>query len=292
MGKQDKDTGISWCDFTFNLWDGCFKISPGCKNCYAAELDKWLRKGEHWGAVAPRRFFGDDHWKKPLAWNRAARRAGRRMKVFCSSVCDWAEIHPVREINAKMDYLRSKMWSLIAQTEWLDWLLLTKRIENVSGFLPKAAHARPDWPHRYTAGPGGEDRFREWSVRPWPNVWLGATIEDHEHAQKRLPLLMEIPAAVHFGSYEPALGAIDWAAIEKMPELVIFGDESGRKRRPAELEWARQTRDACIARGSAFHFKQWCGADAEGLTGARDTRKKIHLPVLDGVSYKEFPHGA
>ena len=54
MAKQGAND-ISWADFTFNLWEGCFKISPGCKHCYAEAMNTWLRKGENWGIDAPRK---------------------------------------------------------------------------------------------------------------------------------------------------------------------------------------------------------------------------------------------
>ena len=31
MGKT---TGIQWTDHTWNPWQGCAKVSPGCDNCY------------------------------------------------------------------------------------------------------------------------------------------------------------------------------------------------------------------------------------------------------------------
>ena len=31
-------TSIEWTDATWNSVTGCQKISPGCKNCYAARL--------------------------------------------------------------------------------------------------------------------------------------------------------------------------------------------------------------------------------------------------------------
>ncbi len=33
-----EQTGIEWCDHTFNPWTGCTKVSPGCRNCYAETL--------------------------------------------------------------------------------------------------------------------------------------------------------------------------------------------------------------------------------------------------------------
>ena len=28
------NTGISWTDHTWNPWQGCTRVSPGCANCY------------------------------------------------------------------------------------------------------------------------------------------------------------------------------------------------------------------------------------------------------------------
>jgi protein gp37 len=48
-------------------------------------------------------------------------------------------------------------------------------------------------------------------VRPWPlpNVWMGVSCEDQQRADERLPILAQVPAAVRFVSYEPALGPLD-----------------------------------------------------------------------------------
>lgn len=320
-----KDTAISWCHHTHNLWEGCFKVSPGCKHCYAEAMNAWLKRGANWGLNAPRHTFKAEHYRKPYAWNKAAKAAGQRERVFCGSVMDIMEIHPDRQINRMMDELRDQLWQTILETEWLDWLLLTKRPENFEQLLP--------WASRNV--------YRD----PFPNVWLGVTAEDDEHARKRIPTLRATPAAVRYVSYEPALGRIDWdpwlkrvdhcgtCGAEHLPQVddrclkcgatdalistwgdeqyskylngrrydenpiddgppidwVIFGDESGRRRRPAELEWARETRDACAIAGVAFHFKQWCGAGIDGVEGDRNAKRVIHLPILDGVQHAAFP---
>lgn len=271
MAKQG-DNDISWADFTFNLWEGCSKISPGCRSCYAEAMNKWLRKGENWGIDAPRKFFKESHYRKPDDWNGQAIREGRQMRVFCGSVMDIAEIHPSSFVNALMNERRQWFFEHIPQWSHLDFLLLSKRPQNFIELLP-------DW----------------WLNGPPPNVILGATVEDHEHALERYAVLMNTPARRHFFSYEPALGPIDWPYLfeafnrNRLPAQIIFGDESGRQKRPAELAWARMTRDACQRYGVAFQFKQWCGADADGLSGARDKKGKIHLPVLDGVQHAAFP---
>lgn len=175
MGES---SGISWTDHTFNPWWGCVKVSPGCKHCYAEAFSK--RVGEAvWGERAPRRFFGDKHWAAPLKWNAKAVKEGVRRRVFCGSMCDWAED------RGDLIYEREKLWELIRATPGLDWLLLTKRPENIAGMLPK-----------------------DWRAGGYSNVWLGTTVENQEAAEKRLSVLLEVPAVVHFASMEPLLGAV------------------------------------------------------------------------------------
>lgn len=262
-----ENTAITWCDHTFNPWWGCWKISPGCKHCYAAAFDHRLG-GEHWERGGPRRFFGDSHWRLPLRWNRAAELAGKRAKVFCASMADVLEQHPDPAVLARQDECRDRLWSLVDETRWLDWMFLTKRIEEAFTTFP--------WVD--------EDE-------PMPNAWLGATAEDDEHARRRIPHLqaMRPHFARLFVSYEPAIGPIHWTRdMLKGIDLVIFGDESGRARRPAEIDWARQTRDACAAAGVLFHLKQWCGDDVDGIGGERG-KGRIHLPILDGVQHAALP---
>ena len=57
-------TGILWTDHTFNPWIGCTKVSPGCKNCYAARRDARHLHGpeDHWGLGAPRKTMSVEYW--------------------------------------------------------------------------------------------------------------------------------------------------------------------------------------------------------------------------------------
>src|SRR5689334_16021242 len=131
MGAKTK---IGWTHHTFNAWWGCHKVSPACKHCYAESFSK--RTGHAvWGANAPRRFFGDAHWREPLKWNAAAEKAGERRRVFCGSMMDVFEWHD-EPTNEQMNAARARLWELIESTPWLDWLLLTKRPENASSVLP------------------------------------------------------------------------------------------------------------------------------------------------------------
>lgn len=262
---MSENTAITWTRHTFNAWWGCFKISPGCKHCYAAALDHRLG-GEHWGEDAPRKRNQESYWEKPIAWARKAAALGERHTVFTASMSDWAEDRP----DLVED--RSRLFDLVKNTaDSLDWLFLTKRPEAGIRFLPWVTSVEPFM-----------------GTAPWPNVWLGASVENGDY-NWRIDVIRSVPAAVRFVSWEPALGPIDhlipsWDGIH----WLVCGDESGRVRRPAEVDWFRRARDACEAKGIAFHMKQWAGADAPGIEGVRKGGK-INLPVLDGRVHGAFP---
>lgn len=106
------------------------------------------------------------------------------------------------------------------------------------------------------------------------NVWIGASVENQEQANKRVPELLQIPAAVRYLSCEPLVGAVDllpWFNYvgEFHPEIglcegfypsidwVIVGGESGPQARPMHPDWACSLRDQCLMAGVPFLFKQW-----------------------------------
>lgn len=229
MGQNSK---IEWTHHTFNPWWGCEKVSPACKHCYAQTWANRLGLGLWGGDDTPRRFFSENHWSEPYRWNRQAESAGERRRVFCASMSD------VFEDRRDLDPWRSRLWPIIAETPWLDWLLLTKRPEHVERLVPWQG----DWPD---------------------NVWLGTTVENQEYANMRVPIIAKLPAAVRFVSCEPLLGALDLSAWLTRPgekcgiNWVIAGGESGPRSRPMNPLWAEELRDQCIRSDVPFHFKQW-----------------------------------
>lgn len=225
MGKNTK---IEWCDHSFSSWWGCTRVSPGCAHCYAAELGN--RFGVKWGSGEPRRLSSEKVWAGPVAWNKSAQQSGKRIRVFCGSMMDWAD----EEAPAGA---RTRLWSLIRNTKSIDWLMLTKRPENVPDLLPH------DWR-------GG-----------WDHVHLGFTAENQLNYDRRIAIMESIPAVRRFISCEPLLGSIqlgleNWIRRGKIHQVIV-GGESGREARPMHPAWARSLRDQCVAAGVPFHFKQW-----------------------------------
>lgn len=256
-------TAIEWCDRTFNPWIGCTKVSAACKNCYAEAYDKRWNGGDHWGPEGARRRTSVANWRKPLRWNRLLEGTDRRERVFCASLADVFEDHP------ELVSWRRDLFQLIGNTPNLDWLLLTKRPENIAGMLPEG------W------GQG------------WPNVWLGTTVEDQVRDTERIPHLLQVPAAVRFLSMEPLLGPVNLGLIGTVPRSwggtgyeiicdrlhwVIAGGESGPGARETRPTWFRNLRDQCHDAGVAFFMKQM------SEHGGRDKRD-----IPDDLLVREFP---
>lgn len=230
------NTEIQWCHATFNPWIGCTKVSDGCKNCYAESLmDKRYHKVK-WGPQGTRRQTSAAYWRQPLKWEKEATAQGWRYRVFCASCGD------VFEDRGELIPWRNDLFQVIEQTPHLDWLLLTKRPENIAKMTPL-----------------------KWCVK-WPeHVWVGTSVENQEAADKRIPHLLGVPAKVRFLSCEPLLGPVDLRKCYESDvkrwsggiNWVICGGESGHGARPMHPEWARSLRDQCQATGVPFFFKQW-----------------------------------
>lgn len=256
-----ENSAIAWTHHTFNPWWGCSRVSPGCEHCYAEQLATVRRKLPVWGVNADRKPMSEAYWRQPIKWNRDAKRAGERRRVFCASMADVFEVLRGQP-GLTMAIARLRLCSLIEQTPWLDWLLLTKRPENVLKLVP--------W------GCSGDAKH----LRPWPsNVWLGVTAEDQRRADERIPILLSIPARVRFVSYEPALGLVDFSEALKSRtravhdpgvDWIIVGGESGSKARPFDLAWARSTVRQCHAAGVACFVKQMGSNTVRGPSGAPD----------------------
>lgn len=255
MGKNSK---IEWCHHTFNPWIGCAKVSAGCTNCYAeAMMDtRWGRV--KWGPDGTRDKTSDSYWLQPGAWNFQAQKTSVRHRVFCGSLCD------VFEDRDELIPWRYELGELTEQTPNLNWLLLTKRPENISKLTALAIHC-PN------------------------NVWLGVSVEDQETADRRIPVLLQTKPSVRFLSIEPLLGPIDlnpflWAnqgfgfRREHSIDWMIVGGESGPKARSFDIAWLSSIFDQCQKAGVPLFVKQDSGMRA-GMQGC----------IPDELWIQEFP---
>lgn len=257
------NTSIEWAHHTMNPWRGCAKVSAGCKNCYAehaAPVRIARSKGlETWGAGAAREIASESMWKQPLLWDRKAKEAGERHRVFCASLADVFEDYQgpsAESVNAA----RLRLWALIEATPHLDWLLLTKRPQNVLGMIPE-----------------------KWRNDGLPsNAWMGCTAENQEEYDARIDHLQAIPARIHFLSCEPLLGPIDMH--KRYVDWVIIGGESGPGARKCLVTWISYLAQQCKQGDVKIDvFVKQLGANPS------DYGKQYEIATKKGNSLAEFP---
>ena len=199
-------TSIEWCDATWNCWQGCHKVSAGCKNCYM--FAEKTRYGQNPNVVVR---SADSTFDAPLKWANNPAKFGHIKRIFVDS---WSDF-----FIEEADPWRGDAWNLIAMTPQFVYILCTKRPERIAGCLPA------DWGKGY------------------PNVWLLVSTENQAMADLRIPILLRIPAVVHGISAEPLLGRVDlrdWlptdtiggVEMETWLDWVICGGESGQEARP------------------------------------------------------------
>lgn len=194
------DSAIDWCDKTWPIVNGCDRVSPECDNCWAAALlstrlkrwpqfsglatyNKTTHRGEWTGEIG---LDDSETLDQPLRWRKPQR-------IFVAPYGDFFH----EEVP---EWFRDKAWEVMKEAKQHTFMLLTKQPENIPGRVP--------WMAR-------ENEFRD--DPPWPNVWLGVTAGNQEMADLRIPLLLQVPAALHFVSCEPLLGGLD--LLPWLPEI-------------------------------------------------------------------------
>lgn len=269
-------TGIAWADHTFNAWRGCTRVSPGCQNCYAETMS--ARNPAvlgSWGPRGPRVPASADYWRNLARWDRKAKRDGVRRRVFVNSLADIFEGDDTMPAESRpiVAACRAKLFHEIYWCENLDFLLLTKRPENIAEMTPE--NWRLGWPK---------------------NVWIGASAEDQPRYDQRVRFLRQVPAVVRWWSLEPLLGPINVfsaAALEQgdpstwggrnigdnWVDWFVVGGESGSLARHCDVAWIRSIVRQCRDAHVACFVKQDSGPRA-GMQG--------RLPD-DLWSVKEFP---
>jgi protein gp37 len=239
-------SAIEWTEATWNPTTGCDRLSAGCDHCYALTLAKRLK-----AMGAPKyQNDGDPRTSGPgfgVTIHPDALRIPYSWReprvVFVNSMSD------LFHARVPVSFVR-EVFSVMADTPRHTYQVLTKR----SHRLVRLAD-RLDWP---------------------PNVWLGVSVEDATQLQ-RIAHLRDVPAAVRFLSCEPLIGPLHELDLTRIG-WVIAGGESGPGCRPLDRTWVTDIRDACIAAGVPFFFKQWGGRTPKA--GGRE---------LDGVLWDEMP---
>jgi len=262
-----KNTAIGWTDDSWNPSHGCFKVSEGCANCYAARDSH-----EHWGHT-------------PEPWTVDNLEANLKLQ---SHHMDWprSQAEPRRIfVNSMSDLFLPEE---VLPDEYLHRIMDVIEEEERHVFQGLTKHGCET-----TAKHGDVPRLLRWDREygRWPdNLWMGVSVENENRAY-RYEQLKETGAATKWISFEPLVGevttldleGIDWAAV---------GGESGPDFRPMDHAWARAIRDACRETGTAFFFKQSAASRNETdrvLAEAYESPQMARLQGEEAKPYRELP---
>jgi protein gp37 len=268
-------TKIEWTNETWNPTTGCDKVSQGCKNCYAETVAKrfWVERKFTDVQMHEERLTIPMKWKQPKM-------------IFVDSMSDlFHEAISFEFIN--------HVFTVMSDVDQHIYQVLTKRPKRMLEFF--------EW----------KSKLHNFKWQPSNNVWLGVSCENQETADERIPLLLQVPAAVRFLSCEPLLGKIDLQQVKvkflnaefiidvlegttfskgdtQEIHWVIAGGESGHDARPMHPDWVRSLRDQCNATDVPFFFKQW-GEWANGSHLNAVLNGKQNVVLNNGTTYNYTP---
>ena len=270
-------TGIEWTEETWNPLVGCSKVSPGCEHCYAIRM-AWRLKhipamAALYGPVVKKTDGGKLNWTGAINYNEKALMAPllnkKPTKYFVNSMSDL--FHP----SVPFEFV-DKVFAVMAACPQHVFQVLTKRPERMAWWFKSKKNDYTNASTEERVFDIGfwelhKDTTRQW---PLPNVWLGVSVENQKMADERIPLLLQVPAAVRWLSMEPLLGPVDITSYTKTyggaplyiydddteiwpVDWVVVGGESGHGSRPMHPDWVRMLRDQCVEAKVRFFFKQW-----------------------------------
>ena len=181
---MSEQTSIEWTDSTWNPVTGCHKISPGCKNCYAARLAPRLKAmGNPRYADGFKVTLHHDLVELPTKW-------AKPRKIFVNSMSD------LFHAEVPLYFVRAVFLTIVV-AEQHTFQLLTKRPERA---LEMAGQL------------------------PWPkNLWMGVSVENPDYLH-RVDTLRRIPAQTRFLSLEPLIEAIPHIDLDSIDWVIAGGE--------------------------------------------------------------------
>ena len=202
----------------WNPWHGCRKISPGCANCYMYTLDK--QRGKDGADI-----YRTENFNYPLQKDRYGGykvKSGELIRVCMTSDFFLEEA----------DKWRDEAWEIMRQRSDVIFYLLTKRPERVAACLPQ------------DFGSG------------WENIWFNVTCENQKMADRRLPLLRDLPFKHKGVMCAPLIGAVSLKPYleEGIIEQVICGGENYEGARPCNYDWVLALHKECRETNVSFSF--------------------------------------
>lgn len=271
-------SSIEWCDATWTPVVGCTRVSAGCDNCYAINTVHRFRKSDGLTKLRPKSaarpgldwtgkvLLQPERLADPLRWRKPRR-------VF---VCSQADLF---HDQVPFKFI-ARVFGVMSECRQHTMIVLTKRIERAREFLA-------------------------WLDPPsaLPNVHIGVSVEDQATADERIPVLLKVPAAVRWVSYEPALGPVTFdkdrgwlsCGVDDVGgphvDWIVVGGESGPRARPFHVEWALSTIEQCRDTGARAFVKQLGTSPRQGVPveDIHGTTRIVKLADYAGGDMSEWP---
>ena len=177
-------SNIEWTEVTWNPVTGCYKISQGCKHCYAERMAQRLQ------AMRSERYVNG--FKPTLHWDLVdqPRRWKRPRTVFVNSMSD------LFQVDVPLEFIQA-VFRTMEETPQHTYQVLTKRSDRLLELAP---------------------------YLPWPqNVWMGVSVED-ERVIQRVRDLQATPAKVRFLSCEPLIGPLARLPLKGIHWVIVGGE--------------------------------------------------------------------
>jgi protein gp37 len=177
-------SSIEWTEMTWNPVTGCYKVSQGCKHCYAERMAKRLKAmgaARYSNGFLPTLHYDlidlPRQWKKPRL-------------IFVNSMSD------LFQDDVPADFIRA-VFDTMQDCPQHTFQVLTKRSERLRQLAP---------------------------YLPWPsNVWMGVSVED-ARVMNRITDLAAVPAKVRFLSCEPLIGPLDDLPLKGIHWVIVGGE--------------------------------------------------------------------
>jgi len=203
----------------WNLWHGCKKISPGCKNCYVFRSD--ARRN-----LDANKFYVTKSYELPLQRKRDGEYKYPAGTLFWT--CFSSDF-----FLSDADNYRKRAWAIIKERSDCHFFFITKRILRFWQTIPD------DWGNGYL------------------NVTIGVTCETQKLVDQRLSFFSKVPVQFKAIILEPIIEKIDLRNyIKDGYRAVVAGGESGEGARKADFEWFKELHKQCEEASVTFIFKQ------------------------------------
>ena len=244
-----------WWDATWNPVGGCLAISPGCTNCYAAQVagtKTWpyaRSAGVHNGVTivrGKRRIFNGEvtaapefheSWTWPLTWSGAKHPKlgpGKPSLIFVGDMADLFYKRPTEIID--------RVCATLALADHIG-LLLTKRTRRMAEYFA-ALDPRT-------------------VVRWQSELLLGFSAENQEWFDQRLPDVRVLAEAgwFIFVSIAPLIAPVklppDFLSLGPRTWVIVAGEQGKHADcRDMDPDWVRAVRDQCRKANVPFFVKQ------------------------------------